>query len=101
MRPPLGSGPTSVVGSSCPASSSKPDDRHVPADHHAEAVVFDLVDPIGTGRQPLGPGGQAGLDEARGRTLTISRATAISGCALQTGWPSPAKALSFRRRWLR
>ena len=41
------------------------DTRRVAADHHAEAVVLNLMQPAGTGGRLHGPGWQTGLDPGR------------------------------------
>src|SRR5215475_12591965 len=46
-------------------SGEQPDTGRIPPDHHAEAVI-DLVNPARARRRALGPGWQAGLDEAGG-----------------------------------
>ena len=54
-------------------TGDQPDAHGVATGHEPEAVVLDLVNPVGAGRKLLGWGGKAGLDEARpvdGKPLT-------------------------------
>jgi hypothetical protein len=51
----------------------EPDAHGIAAGHQPEAVVLDLVNPIGAGRRLVGGGREAGFDEARpvgGQALT-------------------------------
>jgi hypothetical protein len=54
-------------------TGNQSDSDRIPPRHQAVAVVFDLVNPVGTGRRLWGGGGQARLNEARpvsGQALT-------------------------------
>src|SRR4051812_16361550 len=46
-------------------AGDKADTQGIAAGHQPEAVVLDLVNPVGAGRRLVGGGRQAGLDEAR------------------------------------
>ena len=48
-----------------PVVGQQHDAGGVAADHHAEAVVFDFVNPAGAGRRAVGGGRQAGRNETR------------------------------------
>ena len=47
------------------ALGDEPDAHGIAAGHQPEAVVLDLVNPVGAGRRRVGWGWQAGFNEAR------------------------------------
>ena len=54
-------------------AGDQPDAHRVAPGHEPEAVVLDLVNPVGAGRGLVGWGGEAGFDKARpvsGQALT-------------------------------
>src|SRR5262245_55702437 len=56
-------------------AGKEPDAGGVPADHHAKAVVLDLVNPAGALRRALGGGWKAGLDETGRRPADTQKHT--------------------------
>jgi hypothetical protein len=56
-----------------PVAGEQPDAGRIAADHEAEAVVLDLMNPPGALWRTLGGGRQAGLDEAGRRPVDTQK----------------------------
>jgi hypothetical protein len=69
----MGLRPTACV------AGQQPDASGVAPDHHAKAVVLDLVNPAGTARRVLGGGWKAGFDEAGSQQSKIRIAELADG----------------------
>ena len=81
----------------CPVvapTGDKPDADRVPTRHEPEAVVLDLVNPVGAGRGLVGWGRETGFDEARpvsGEALTRTldqHATNLGGRGQESNQPA-------------
>lgn len=83
-----------------PLRVSKPHASRIAAHHQPQAVVLDLVNPIGTGRRLVGGGRKAGLDEAGG-TGTLQHAGVIAATGVNGESYKKGSPLSPRSCWRR